>query len=66
MENPLFDEGQVHDYAEKNTYTKPKNLIAREKIAKDGTVIDCGDSNVPGMRELWESIDKLARKLSIY
>lgn len=66
MENPLFDEGQVHDYAEKNTYTKPKNLIAREKIAKDGTILDCGDSNIPGMRELWESIDKLARKLSIY
>ena len=66
MENPLFDESALHEYNERNTYTKPKNTIARPKYDKNGVLVDAGDSVIPGMPELWDCIDRMARKLDIY
>ena len=66
MENPLFDESALHEYNERNTYTKPKNTIKRPKYDKSGVMVDAGDSIIPGMTELWDCIDRMARKLDIY
>ena len=66
MENPLFDESALHEYNERNTYTKPKNTIKRPKYDKNGVMVDAGDSVIPGMTELWDCIDRMARKLDIY
>ena len=66
MENPLFDESALHEYNERNTYTKPKNTIKRPKYDKNGVMVDAGDSIIPGMTELWDCIDRMARKLDIY
>lgn len=48
MDNPLFDENTIHEYNEKNIYTKPKISIKRPKYDKDGNMIDAGDSVIPG------------------
>ena len=48
MESPTFDESIIK--TEKNIYKKVKPSIDREK---------CKD--IPGMKELWEQIDKLDR-----
>lgn len=66
MENPLFDESALHEYNERNTYTKPKTTIKRPKYNANGVLVDAGDSVVPGMTELWDCIDRMARKLDIY
>ena len=66
MENPLFDESTLHEYSERNTYTKPKTTIKRPKYNANGVMVDAGDSVIPGMSELWDCIDRMARKLDIY
>lgn len=52
MESPTFDESMLKK--EKNIYKKIKPSIDREK---------CKD--IPGMKELWEAIDKLDRQLKL-
>lgn len=52
MENPTFDESQLKK--EKNIYKKVKPTIDKEK---------CKD--IPGMKELWEEIEKLNRKVRL-
>lgn len=53
METPNFDETVFKK--EKNIYRKPKPSIDREK---------CKD--IPGMKELWEQIDQLNRKIQLF
>lgn len=48
MENPAFDEAELS--RDKTIYKKVKPKIDREKV-----------KDIPGMRELWDSIDKLQR-----
>ena len=51
---------------QKRTYTVPKQTIARPRYSKSGELIDPGDSDIPGMTELWDSIDRLERTIATY
>ena len=64
QESPDFpaQEANLKPYEEKNSYTNPRPTIKRP--SPDGT--DCGDSDIPGMVELWDSIDRLERQLRIW
>ena len=66
MEAPGFDEQQVRSAYKRDSYTVPKPTISRPKYdKKTGEMIDPGDSDVPGMREQWEIIDRWQRMLDI-
>lgn len=64
QESPDFPtrEASLRPYEEKNSYTNPRPQIRRPST--DGT--DCGDSLIPGMVELWDSIDRIERQIKIY
>ena len=38
--------------------------IRRPKYNKDGTLIDIGDADIPGMQELWQCIDRMDKWLA--
>ena len=66
MEAPGFDEQQLRSAYKRDAYTVPKPCINRPKIdKKTGEVIDPGDSDVPGMLEQWEIIERWQRMLDI-
>lgn len=64
QESPDFptQEANLKSYEEKNSYTNPRPTIKRPSA--DGT--DPGDSLIPGMVELWNSIDRIERQLRIW
>lgn len=67
LEKPSSDEDTMRKITEKRTYTVPKQTIARPRVdKKTGVIIDPGDSLIPGMRELWESIDRMERTIEVY
>lgn len=66
LENPLADEQSLKNITEKRTYTAPKPTIARPRYDRSGNLIDAGDSDVPGMTELWQSIDRLEKVIAAY
>ena len=60
LENPLFDHEQVKSPHKRDPYKKPVRTIHRPKYDKTtGELIDPGDSDIPGMTQLWDSIDRL-------
>ena len=60
LENPLFDHEQVKSPHKRDPYKKPARTIHRPKYdKKTGELIDPGDSDIPGMVQLWDSIDRL-------
>ena len=60
LENPLFDHEQIKSPHKRDPYKKPTRTIHRPKYdKKTGEMIDPGDSDIPGMVELWDSIDRL-------
>ncbi len=66
MEAPGFDEQQMRSAYKRDSYIVPKPTIARPKYDKHtGEMIDPGDSNIPGMIEQWEIIDRWQRMLDI-
>lgn len=66
MEAPGFDEQQLRSAYKRDSYTVPKPCIRKPKYDKQtGEMIDPGDSDVPGMREQWEIIDRWQRMLDI-
>ena len=66
LENPLADQQQFKQSNARDPYTKQKPTIARPKYdKKTKELIDPGDSLVPGMTELWESIDRIERWIHI-
>ena len=66
MEVPGFDEQQLRSAYKRDSYTVPKPFIAKPKYdKKTGEMIDPGDSDVPGMIEQWEIIDRWQRMLDI-
>ena len=66
MEVPGFDEQQLRSAYKRDSYTAPKPFIAKPKYdKKTGEIIDPGDSDVPGMIEQWEIIDRWQRMLDI-
>lgn len=60
IDNPLSDQINIHDVQERYIYTKPKPTIKRPTAADP-----IGDSDIPGMVELWDSIDRLAHTIAV-
>ena len=66
MEVPGFDEQQLRSAYKRDSYTVPKPCIRKPKYDKHtGEMVDPGDSDVPGMWEQWEIIDRWQRMLDI-
>lgn len=66
MENPLTDQQQLAPQLKRDVYMKKSRTIARPKYdKKSGKLIDPGDSDIPGMKELWESIDGLEHWIAV-
>lgn len=60
LENPLTDQQQFRPLHSHDPYTKKKPIIVRPKYdRKTGQIVDIGDSDIPGMTELWQSIDRM-------
>ena len=64
LDNPLTDQAGLKTIEEKSNYTKKKPTIKRPKYNKEGECIDPGDSDIPGMQELWDRIDYYERVLA--
>lgn len=66
MEAPGFDEQQLKSAYKRDSYTVPKPCINKPKYdKKTGEMIDPGDSEVPGMIEQWEIIDRWQHMLDV-
>ena len=66
MEVPGFDEQQLRSAYKRDSYTVPKPCIRKPKYdKKTGEMIDPGDSDVPGMIEQWEIIERWQRMLDV-
>ena len=66
MEAPGFDEQQLRSAYKRDSYTVPKPCINKPRYdKKTGEMIDPGDSDVPGMREQWEIIDRWQHMLDV-
>lgn len=59
LDNPLADQQTLQPVESRYIYTKKHTTIKRPKYDKAGNLIDPGDSDIPGMTELWECIDRL-------
>ena len=60
LDNPMIDQQSLKSPHERQVYTVPKPTIKRPRYDRTThEMIDPGDSDVPGMIELWESIDRL-------
>lgn len=64
LDNPLNDQQALQPMDSKYIYTKKKPTIQRPKYNKAGEMIDPGDSDVPGMQQLWDCIDHLEHVLA--
>lgn len=61
-ENPLSDQQNLNPEIKRDIYNKPRPVINRPKYnRKTGELIDMGDADIPGMQELWDSIDRMDR-----
>lgn len=56
LDNPMSDQQVLKNFDERYVYTKKKPTITKPKYDKEGNLIDPGDSEIPGMKELWERI----------
>lgn len=65
MDNPMMDQIGFKAMDEKYVYKKIKPSIKRPKFNKEGQIIDPGDSQIPGMEQLWEAIDRLQKIINI-
>lgn len=60
LENPMVDEQTLRSPHQRNWISQKKTTIQRPKYdKKTGELIDIGDGDIPGMTDLWDSIDKL-------
>lgn len=59
LDNPLADQSELRPAQSRDPYTHKLRQIRRPKYAKDGTLIDIGDADIPGMQELWQCIDRM-------
>ena len=59
LDNPLVDQQEFRDVRVRDPYIQPRTTITRPKYdKKTGELLDAGDSDIPGMKELWECIDR--------
>lgn len=62
LDNPMANVESLKQLTEKRIYTVPKPSIKRPRYNKEtGEMIDPGDSDIPGMTQLWQSIDRLEK-----
>ena len=59
LEDPLTNAQQFKQYDSKRVYIQKKRTIERPVYDKKGNMIKVGDSDIPGMKELWARIDQL-------
>lgn len=60
LENPLADQSELKPAHSRDPYTHKLTQIRKPKYdKKTGELIDVGDSDIPGMVELWQSIDRM-------
>ena len=65
MENPGTDEQVFRNAYTRDIYKKTRPQIMRPKYDRAGNLIDPGDSDIPGMVELWERLDHFEQWLRI-
>ena len=66
VENPATDEQEFRDAYTRDIYKKSTPVIQRPKYdKKTGELLDPGDSDIPGMVELWERLDHFDKWLHI-
>ena len=66
LDNPLADQQSIEKAQKPSVYKKPKPTIAKPKYdKKTGELIDIGDADIPGMVELWDSINKLEHTVAV-
>lgn len=66
MENPLADQQSLTPQLKRDVYVKKTRTIARPKYNKrTGELIDAGDSDIPGMAQLWDSIDRTEHWIAV-
>jgi len=54
LDNPMANVESLKQLTEKRIYTVPKPTIRRPRYNKEtGEMIDPGDSDIPGMTQLW-------------
>lgn len=67
LDRPTADTQALRKITQKRTYTVPKQTIARPRYNKQtGQLIDPGDSDIPGMIQLWDSIDRMEKVVATY
>lgn len=59
LESPLFDQQSIKPSYQRINYVMPKPCIKKPKYDKEGGLVDPGDSDIPGMVELWDCINRL-------
>ena len=64
LENPLINQSELKPATERYIYTKKTIKINRPRYDKEGKLLDPGDSDIPGMTELWSAIDGLEKFLA--
>ena len=65
-DNPLNDQQNLKTELKRDIYTKKVRTIQRPKYnKKTGELIDIGDADIPGMQQLWDSIDDLDRWIHV-
>lgn len=65
LENPMADQQNMRNLNEKYIYTKKKPTIAKPKYDRNGALIDPGDSEIPGMQELWDAIARIEHIVAV-
>ena len=65
LENPITDQTALKPANERYIYVRKTIPIKRPKYDKKGNLIDIGDSDIPGMADLWESIDRIAHTVAV-
>lgn len=66
LDNPLSDQVSLKTLDEKYVYKKQKPSIAKPKYDKTtGELIDKGDSDIPGMQQLWDRINYLEHVVAV-
>ena len=65
LDNPMVQQHELKPLTSRNIYLKKKPSIQRPTYNPDGSIKNPGDSDIPGMVELWESIDYLSRVIAV-
>ena len=66
LENPMADQQALEQRHKPSVYKKPKPVINKPKYdKKTGALIDAGDSDIPYMKELWDSIERMEHTVAV-